>query len=266
MESESEVRIDGILSVLEQRGEVTVQELSDHFSVSAVTIRKDLDVLERRSLLERYRGGARLHAPSEEGSFTDRLRRRVGAKKAIARKAATYVSNGDAIALDSSTSCHYLAMELLEHQDLVVVTNSLRTATLLSEESSATVVMLGGTVRRTANSTVSDLADTLAGRGQLITAFAGVACASTQRGLMELSESEAATKRGMVRAARQVIAIFDSSKEGAFGLHSFAAPTQVSRILTDAHFSSAEAERWMAMGVAVELTPVRTQPIDMSIR
>lgn len=258
VEFDSEARIDGILSVLEQRGEASVQELSQHFKVSAVTIRKDLEALERRSLLERYRGGARLQASSEEGSFTDRLRRKVAAKKAIVRKAASLVSNGDAIAIDSSTTSHYLAMELVEHHDLVVVTNSLRTATLLSEESDATVVMLGGTVRRTAYSTIGDLADTLGGRGSLAFAFAGVASVSMQRGLMELSAAEANTKQQIVRAAMQVVAMFDGAKSDAFGLHSFATPSQVSRIISDTSFRG-EAERWREIGVTVDLCEVKSQ-------
>lgn len=264
MEFDSEARIDGILSVLEHRGKASVQELSETFKVSAVTIRKDLEALERRSLLERYRGGARLQASSEEGSFTDRLRRSVAAKKAVARQAASLVSNGDAIAIDSSTTSHYFAMELLQHHDLVVVTNSLRTAALLSEESDATVVMLGGTVRRTAYSTIGDLADTLGGRGPLAYAFVGVACLSTQRGLMELSSPEASSKQGIVRAANQVVAMFDSSKSEVFGLYSFATPSQVSRIITDSAFSAAEAERWRALGAAVDLCEVKPQPFSSS--
>ncbi|MGB4137227.1 MAG: DeoR/GlpR family DNA-binding transcription regulator [Microbacterium sp.] len=257
MEFDSEERFEGILSVLEEHGQASVAELSERFGVSAVTIRKDLDALERRSLLTRFRGGARFFAATEEGSFGDRLRSRVTAKKAIARRAAALVPNGASIGLDSSTTSYYLALELLGHHDLLVVTNSLRTAALFESESQATVVLMGGTVRRTSQSTVGDLGETMAGRGHLSMSFFGLTSLSLQRGLMEMATSEAESKRALLQASNEVVAIFDSSKDGAFGLHSFAAPSQVNRIITDNGFNAIEADRWRAMGVVVDVVEPR---------
>lgn len=255
MEIDSDVRIDGILAALEHRGQVSVTELSEEFGVSAVTIRKDLVALERRSLLQRVRGGARASAPKEEGSFADRLGRGAGAKKAIARHAASFVRNGDVIALDSSTSAYFLALELLDRRDLVVVTNSLRSATVLSEESDATVVLLGGTVRRTSASTVGDISGVLVGRGRIGRAFVGVAGLSIERGLLELSAAEAESKRAIVESAREVFALFDSAKADAFGLHSFAGTDRVTRLITDSGFSDTDAAPWRDAGVSVDLCP-----------
>lgn len=252
MEIDGEVRVDGILSELEHRGQVSVSELAVQFGVSAVTIRKDLRFLERRALLQRVRGGARSHTSGDEGSFTERLGRSAGAKKVIARHAATFVGNGDVIALDSSTSAYFLALELLNRRDLVVVTNSLRSAMVLSEESDATVVLLGGTIRRTANSTVGDISDVLVGRGRIAKAFTGLAALSLERGLLELSRAEADSKRALVDASREVYALFESAKADAFGLHSFAVTDRVTRLITDTGFPDDEVARWRDAGVAVD--------------
>lgn len=257
MDQDSDVRVEGILSALEHAGHVSVNELSARFGVSAVTIRKDLQALERQSLLQRVRGGARSHAPNEEGSFTDRLGRGVAAKKAIARHAASLVSNGDVIALDSSTSAYFLALELLNRRDLVVITNSLRSAMLLTEESDATVVLLGGTVRRTASSTVGDPLDVLSGRGRITTAFLGLTSLSPERGLMELSIAEAESKRVLAGPARNVVGLFDSSKLDGFGLHPFATADRVTRLITDTGFDDAEAARWRALDVIVDRCDVK---------
>ncbi|KAA9132282.1 DeoR/GlpR family DNA-binding transcription regulator [Microbacterium caowuchunii] len=256
MEIDSVVRVDGILAALEHQGQVSVSELAQRFGVSAVTIRKDLHALERRSLLQRVRGGARAAAPAEEGSFADRLSRGVAAKKAVARYAAALVRNGDVIALDSSTSAYFLALELLGHRDLVVVTNSLRSATVLVEESNATVVLMGGTIRRTSASTVGDVSEVLSGRGRVAHAFLGLAALSIERGLLELSVAEAESKRVIVDAAREVVGLFDSGKADGFGLHSFAATDRVTRLITDTGFSDEDTARWQEAGVQVDRCPV----------
>lgn len=256
MEIDSEARVEGILTALEDRGHVSVAELAAQFNVSAVTIRKDLQALERRSLLQRVRGGARPHAPSEEGSFGVRLGRSAGAKTTIARQAATLVGHGDVVALDSSTSAYFLALELLDRRDLVVVTNSLRSATVLSEESDATVVLLGGTIRRPSASTVGDISETLVGRGRIAKAFMGLAALSIERGLLELSGVEAETKRAITGASMEVIGLFDSAKADGFGLHSFADTSRVTRLITDTGFSDTETSRWRDAGVEVDRCPI----------
>jgi DeoR/GlpR family transcriptional regulator of sugar metabolism len=252
MDIDGEERVEGILSALEHRGQVSVSELATQFGVSAVTIRKDLEALERKSLLQRVRGGARPRASEDEGSFTERLGRAAGAKRAIARHAATFVNNGDVIALDSSTSAYFLALELLSRRDLVVVTNSLRTAMVLSEDSDATVVILGGTVRRMATSTVGDISNVLVGRGRIAKAFTGLAALSFERGLLELSSAEAESKKALMDASREVFALFESAKADAFGLHTFAAADRVTRLITDTGFSDDEVARWRGVGVEVD--------------
>jgi len=111
-----------ILAMLEQAGRVGVPELVERFGVSAVTVRKDLELLERRHVLRRVRGGAVAAAGADEGAFELRLRHSVAAKQAIAQRAAAYVREGDAIVLDGSTTCYYLALELRRaHPDLPIV-------------------------------------------------------------------------------------------------------------------------------------------------
>src|SRR5919106_4350379 len=114
-----------VMRLLEDAGRVSVPELAERFGVSLVTVRKDLERLERRRLLRRVRGGA-VPAPSpDEGSFEIRLNVHVAEKTAIAKEAARMVRDGDAIAVDGSTTCYYLIKELLDRRGLVVVTNGL---------------------------------------------------------------------------------------------------------------------------------------------
>jgi DNA-binding transcriptional regulator YhcF (GntR family) len=145
-----------VLRLLEGTGKVSVPELAQRLGVSVVTVRKDLDALERRRILRRVRGGAVAVRGADEGAFEMRVRYRVPEKQAIARAAAELVRDGDAIGLDCSTTCYHLAREIRDRSGLIVVTNGLRAAEVLSE-SDATVVMPGGTLRRSSWSLVGDL-------------------------------------------------------------------------------------------------------------
>jgi DeoR/GlpR family transcriptional regulator of sugar metabolism len=100
-----------VMRLLEDAGRVSVPDLAERFGVSLVTVRKDLERLERRRLLRRVRGGA-VPAPSaDEGAFEMRLQLNVAEKLAVAREAARMVKDGDAIAVDGSTTCYYLIKE-----------------------------------------------------------------------------------------------------------------------------------------------------------
>ena len=183
---------------------MVVNDLAERFGVSTVTVRKDLERSQRRSVLRRVRGGAVSSGVTDEGAFETRVRHAARAKQAIARAVAPTVRNGDVIAMDSSTTCYYLALELLERRNLVVVTNGLRTATLFMEQSGAMVLMPGGVLRRSAGSMVGPIGDVLAGRGRIDKGFFGMIGLSVAHGLLDISVEEAHAKQYMARACSQV--------------------------------------------------------------
>lgn len=245
-----------ILDALDQHGAVQVAELARELGVSEVTIRKDLDSLAERDLLRRTRGGGLPPERSDEGAFSDRMRREAAAKQTVAARAAELVHDGDVIALDTSSTAHFLALELLQRSGLVVVTQSLRTAVLLMERSDAHIVMPGGTLRRESSGLVGPIGDALVGRGRIDKAFVGLVALSPERGLLELATDEALSKQGLVDASREIHALFDSSKTTGFALHSFASTEQVTSLITDERASDDFAEQWEAVGARVTRVPL----------
>jgi DeoR/GlpR family transcriptional regulator of sugar metabolism len=248
-------RAESILATLERVGRVTVRELADRLAVSSVTIRKDLESLEQRSMLRRVRGGAVGISSSDEGSFEMRLRQGRAVKQAIASRVAPLVQDGDVIAIDASTTCYYLAEGLLDRRDLMVITNGLRTASLFLERSTAMVVMPGGLLRRSAGSMVGPIGDALAARGRIDKGFFGVKGLSVTHGLMELAVEEAEAKKHLVQSCAEVYALFDSAKVGRFGLHSFAPTNTVTGLFSDDQMNPVELANWQRAGVAVTLVP-----------
>lgn len=245
-----------ILDALGAEGSVLVADLARDLGVSEVTIRKDLDALERRQLLRRTRGGAVLPERGDEGAFQDRMRRESAAKRAIAAEAARLVVDGDVIALDTSSTAHHLALELLHRHGLVVITQSLPTAMVLLERSDARVVMPGGTLRRESAGLVGPITDALVGRGRIDKAFVGVVGLSPERGLLELATDETVSKQALVAASDAVHGLFDSTKTRGFALHSFARADQVTSLITDANASDDFVEQWKAVGVPVTRVPL----------
>src|SRR3954454_22636561 len=138
-------RLRRVLELLEQRDAVHVSELSNEFSVSEVTIRQDLAELARQGLVARVRGGVRaLQRGQSELALDVRHRLQADEKRAMARAAAAMVGDGEAVALDSSTSAYYLALELRRRRELVVVTNGLLIAAALADSPGVNVLVTGG--------------------------------------------------------------------------------------------------------------------------
>ncbi|PXY22413.1 DeoR/GlpR family DNA-binding transcription regulator [Prauserella muralis] len=249
-----------ILRRLEASARVTVADLVDVFDVSAVTVRKDLDLLERRGLLRRIRGGAVSVTNSDEGAFALRLRHARREKLAIAREAARLVDDGDVIALDSSTTCYYLAAEIAGRRNLVVVTNGLTTAMLLQEQSNATVVLPGGVIRRASSSLVGQLGDVLEGRGAIRKGFFGLRGLSTVYGLLELAEDEASAKRSLAAVCLQRFGLFDSGKVDRFAPYPFVAPADITGLITDDAVAHSTVTAWREIGAEVHVVTPDEQP------
>jgi DeoR/GlpR family transcriptional regulator of sugar metabolism len=249
-------REDAILHEVHVHGRVSVDTLAQRFDVSEVTIRKDLDALSRRSLVRRVRGGAIAVGHGEENTFAERVREQAAVKQAIGRRAAELVSDGDVIVVDASSTAYYLALQILDRRDLIVVTDGIRTATLFMERSNATVVMPGGVLRRASGSMVGSFNNSLEGRGRIGKGFFGVAAISQELGLLGLSVEEAETKKSMVRACEEVYGLFISSKVQGFGLHPFASPKEINGLFTDELVEPEFVNGWTAAGVRVDLVPV----------
>lgn len=255
-------REQAILLDLDGLGRVEVSELSRRFGVSAVTIRKDLENLERRSMLRRIRGGALMTQSSDEGAFEFRHRVAAKAKRAIARRAVELVDPGDVIAMDSSTTTFYLAEEIADIAPLTVVTNGLRTSAYLLAHSKATVIMPGGVLRRASESMVGFFSGVLDGRGRVDKGFFGLVGLSLERGLLDISPEEAHAKEAMAEICQRVYGLFDSSKVERFGTHPFVAAHRVTGLVSDTGVPRSTYREWTDAGVTWDLVDPDAAPLS----
>jgi DeoR/GlpR family transcriptional regulator of sugar metabolism len=268
-------RMQHVLHLLESRDYLPVAELSEAFAVSEVTVRSDLTTLARQGLVARIRGGVRaLQLGQSEVGFDHRLRLEVERKRAIARAAAAMVDEGEAVALDASTTAYYLALELRSKRELVVVTNGLLVATALADAPGITVLVTGGMLRLSAMSLVGDLGADVLRTTRINKGFLGARGLSISRGLMDLNPDEVGIKQEMADACEQVYGIFDGTKWHRSALLAFVRAEDLAGIVTDSSAPPAEVEVWRAAGVGVltvdpgprEPPPLRPRDLRRAVR
>ena len=272
--SQSE-RMQHVLRLLETRDYVQVAELAQTFAVSEVTVRSDLTELARQGLVARIRGGVRaLQQGQSEVGFDLRLRLEVEKKRAIARAAAAMVNEGEAVAVDASTTGYYLALELRAKREIVVVTNGLLVATALADAPGITVLVTGGMLRLSAMSLVGDLGADVLRTTRINKGFLGARGLSLSRGLMDLNPDEVRIKQEMADACEQVYGIFDGTKWHRSALLAFVPVEDLTGVITDSSAPAAEVEAWRAAGVDVitvdpgprEPPPLRPRDLRRAVR
>ena len=268
-------RLQQILRMLETRDSVPVSELSESFAVSEVTVRSDLTALAQQGLVARVRGGVRaLQQGHSEVGFDLRLRLEVERKRAIARAAVALVGEGEAVALDASTTAYYLALELRSKRELVVVTNGLLVATALADAPGITVLVTGGMLRLSAMSVVGDLGTDVLRTTRINKGFLGARGLSLERGLMDLNPDEVRIKQEMADACEQIYGILDGTKWHRSALLSFVPVEDLTGIVTDSSAPSDEVEAWREAGVEVitadpgprEAPPLRPRDLRRAVR
>lgn len=229
-----------ILSELERDGIVRVSGLVTQLGVSDMTVRRDLSALELQGIVDKVHGGAMLRAEpaTSEPGFEAKSKRRLAEKEAIAARGAELVAPGSAIAISAGTTTHHFARHLVDIPSLTVVTNSVWVADVLHRFAADSVsVLLTGGLRTPSDALVGPLAIAALRSLHLDAAFLGVHGMDTLAGFSTPNLLEAETNRAMIRSARRMIVLSDSSKWGIVGLSSMADLSDASVLVTDTGLS-----------------------------
>jgi len=140
-------RQQAMLSLVQEKGFVSVEELAQHFSVTAQTIRRDINALCDAGFLRRYHGGAGLPSSVENVAYQARQILHPEAKERIAAAIAARIPDQASLYITLGTTTEAVARALREHQGLRVITNNLNVASILAENPSCEVIVAGGVVR-----------------------------------------------------------------------------------------------------------------------
>jgi DeoR family transcriptional regulator, fructose operon transcriptional repressor len=250
----TEERRRQILNLLEETGSLNVSQLSDQFSVSVVTIRKDLDDLESEDLLQRTFGGAVFsHRSRFNRSFLERTQEHRREKCAIAAVAYSYIKDGDTIMLDAGTSTLALAEYLKTHiKSTFIITCSVPAALELSS-AGYDILLLGGTVRNKSLALLGRETLTIIERYRADKAFLGSTGFTAEMGHTTPNPDDAQIKEALMRAANETYVLVDSSKYGHRCLTSFARLRDVDLTITDNNLSRSKAKVLEAAGATIQI-------------
>lgn len=243
-----------ILDELELKGQVSVRELSRMFNISEVTIRNDLSHLEKQNMLIRARGGAiKIKYPRNgfDPSFSDKQKEFLKEKQLIAKAAVELIEEGDTIVLDSGTTTTEIAKNLERFSSLTVITNALNIASILSEYEGFSIFMPGGSLHKKSLSLVGVIADQNFEKFYCDKLFLGADGFDTNHGLSTPNSEEAHLNQIMIKIAKKVIVVADSSK---FERRRFAFISPISNIdvvITDSQIKTEDRNRLEKNGIEV---------------
>lgn len=242
-------RQQAILERVRSRGGVRVADLVRELGVSDMTIRRDLEVLAGRGLVEKVHGGATNAGPgsTEEPGFAAKSVRQQPEKEAIARQAAEFVRPGTAIALSAGTTTWTLAHFLVDVPELTVITNSIRISDVFhrSPRADRTVVLTGG-VRTPSDALVGPVAVAAVRGLHVDTLFLGVHGMSARAGFTTPNLLEAETNRELVASAHRLVVPADHTKWGTVGISTIAELAQAHLVITDSGLADEAREELTA--------------------
>ncbi|GAA3223591.1 DeoR/GlpR family DNA-binding transcription regulator [Dactylosporangium siamense] len=229
-------RQTAILDLVRRHGGVRVSQLVRQFGVSDMTIRRDLEALADRGLVDKVHGGATIAGPgsTEEPGFDAKSVRQRNEKAAIVERAAKLIEPHTAVALSAGTTTAALAAHLVDVPGLTIVTNSIPVADTLyhAGRPDQTVVLTGG-IRTPSDALAGPVAEAAIGSLNVDVLFLGVHGMSPRTGFTTPNLMEAGTNRLMVSAARRLVVLADHTKWEMVGIATITPLDEADILITD---------------------------------
>lgn len=258
MSQKIQARADQIMKALLRQGAITVDQLVEETGSSAPSIRRDLTRLEKRGLILRTHGGAALVEPllyepfRHDTSFQAREGRFADEKRRIGMAAAELVRPRDTVGITAGTTTTQVGRALRYRSGIHVVTNAINIGMELCNQPTIRTTITGGTMAwawvfaLVGQHALQTLQDVL-----LDKVFLGVTAFDNERGATTLEMEEAVVARAMVKQAREVIVVADSSKIGHVSPALICSPQQVHIIVTDAGIQDEHRAAFEDRGIRV---------------
>jgi DeoR family transcriptional regulator, fructose operon transcriptional repressor len=237
-----------VLEILRQRGTAQLEDLSRELGVSASTIRRDLELLESRGVVERthggaiYRGEAAANGPGERGpALSEQMNEAVEQKTAIGRVAAAQIQPQMTVLLSAGSTVYYAARQITA-RPIQVVTNSVLVANLFADDDQVELLLIGGNLYPRTGALVGPvatgcLADLHA--DLLLLSLAGIYGDEAFNQNLTLAQVDQA----MMRQAARSVLLVDARKFGRKSLARVCGLSEVDQIISDSGVDPAWRER-----------------------
>jgi len=201
-----------ILSLAEQEGYVSVENLAKVFTVTQQTIRRDINYLCHQELLVRTHGGAFYSSGVNNFAYKSRKYLASDEKRGIANAVAEIIPNHSSIILNIGTTTEKVAESLLSHQGLKVVTNNINIVQIFSQSNDAKVWLAGGKVRKSDSAVIGENTADFIKQFKVDYAVVGVSAIDNDGLLMDFDQREVMVSRAIFECSRKLILVADDIK------------------------------------------------------
>jgi DeoR family transcriptional regulator of aga operon len=258
MSEKVDLRGDRIMKALLRAGDITVQELVKQVGTSAPSIRRDLARLEKRGLVLRTHGGATLVEPllyepfRHDTSFQAREHRRADEKRRIGLAAAELIHDKETIGLTAGTTTTQIGRSLRHRRGISVITNALNIGMELCNQPAVKATLTGGslawawTFALAGQATLKFLQDVYMEK-----VFIGTTGLDVERGVTTIEPEEAAVSQAMIRNAREVIVVADSSKIGIRSQALICQTSAIHTLVTDGGITAEQLQSFTSRDIKV---------------
>jgi len=205
-------RQNRILALAREIGKVDVEKLSTSFKVSPQTIRKDLNELCDKTLLQRVHGGAIVGSGIENVSYEARRLLAPEAKKEIGKAAAALIPDNSSLLINIGTTTEQVAHALSDHRGLLVITNNINAVEIMKNFLGIELIIAGGQVRRSDGGIIGVAAVDFINQFKADYAVIGVSALDEDGTLLDYDFREVRVAQAIIRNSRHVILVADSMK------------------------------------------------------
>lgn len=193
----------------------TVNELAEICGVATMTIRRDLDKMEKDSLITRVFGGAVIDSHMvEEVDYSDKEKEKIEEKIKIAQEAVKLVSDNSIIILDAGTTCMEIAKLLVDKKNLKVITTDIMIAAYLMKYQNIEVYCTGGRIQPNIGSCLDTYAMDFLNSINADICFVGASAISKDFELTTFVPVKSKIKQSIINASKHKVLVTDASKFG----------------------------------------------------
>jgi DeoR family glycerol-3-phosphate regulon repressor len=201
-----------ILELARKEGKVTVDGLAERYDVTVQTIRRDLSELAENGQLDRVHGGAVVPSGVVNIVYDERRRLNEAGKKSIALACASAIPDGASVFMNIGTSTEAVARALLDHENLLVVTNNLNIANILTANQSCEIILTGGVLRRADGGLVGGLTADMVQQFKFDFSVLGCSAIDNDGDLLDFDGQEILVSRSAIQRSRKVMVVADHIK------------------------------------------------------
>jgi len=246
-------RRKGILDQINEAGQVFVHELSKEFDVSEVTIRNDLDQLEKKNMLIRARGGAIKieYSVGIDYLLSEKDKMHFEEKTRIGKAAAQLINENETVIFDSGTTTMEISKNLAHIKNITVICNALNIITQLHQFDNINLIIPGGYLRKNSLSLVGPLAEKNLQNLYVDKVFIGVDGFDTKHGIYTPNIEEAYFNEIMIKISKYAIVVCDSSKFSRRSLAFICSIDRIHCVITDKGIPEEDKKRLEDAGIKV---------------